>query len=151
LPGGYSDALPDVIAALQFARKHYPDSKVIAWGSSYSASLVLKASGEHPELADAVLAFSPGEYFSHLGQSNTWIRDAARQIKVPVFIASAKDEAEKWQAIYDAIPAPEKMYFLPATPGRHGSRALWEKYDDSPAYWDAVTAFLEKFKTNTDR
>lgn len=147
LPGRYTDALPDIIAALQFAQKRYPDSKVIAWGSSYSASLALKVSGDQPELADAVLAFSPGEYFSHLGQSKTWIRDAARNIKVPVFITSSKDEVDSWQAIYDAIPSSTRVSFVPATPGRHGSRALWEKYEDSPAYWDAVTAFLARLKT----
>jgi pimeloyl-ACP methyl ester carboxylesterase len=151
LAGRYVDALPDVIAALQFARTRYPDSKVIAWGSSYSASLALKVAGDHPELADAVIAFSPGEYFSHLGQSKTWIRDAARNIRAPVFITSSKDEAESWQAIYEVIPSAEKVSFLPATPGRHGARALWGKYDDSTAYWTAVTEFLDRFKALTQK
>ncbi|NOQ90639.1 MAG: alpha/beta fold hydrolase, partial [Gammaproteobacteria bacterium] len=45
LPTSYADALPDIIAALKYARKHFSDSKVIAWGSSYSAALVLKVAG----------------------------------------------------------------------------------------------------------
>ena len=61
LATSYIDALPDIIATLQYANKHYSNSKVIAWGSSYSASLVLKVAGDHPELVDGVLAFSPGE------------------------------------------------------------------------------------------
>jgi len=147
----YIDALPDIIAALQYAHKHYPDSPVIAWGSSYSASLVLKVAGDQPKLIDAVLAFSPGEYFSRLGKSKTWIRDSAQNIKVPVFITSAQDEAGSWAAIYQAIPSATKTQFIPTTPGNHGSRALWAKYADSTAYWDAVTDFLQGFKTSTKK
>lgn len=142
LPTHYSDALPDVIAALRYAHKNYPNSKIIAWGSSYSAALVLKVAGDHPELTDTVLAFSPGEYFAHLGKSKTWIQDSAKKIEVPVFITSSKEEADSWRIIYDAIPSKTKTGFIPATAGRHGSRALWKKYDDSEAYWQAVTQFL---------
>ncbi len=143
LPTRYSDALPDIISAIHYARKKFPDSPIIIWGSSYSAALVLKVAGDHPQLVDAVLAFSPGEYFSHLGKSKTWIQDSARNIQIPVFIASAKDEADSWQTIYQAIPSKKKTGFLPGTAGRHGSRALWKKYNDSEAYWQAVTAFLK--------
>jgi len=151
LATSYIDALPDIIAALQYAHRHYPGSRVIAWGSSYSASLVLKVAGDHPELVDGVLAFSPGEYFSHLGKSKTWIRESAQNIKVPVFITSARDEAGSWAAIYQAIPTPAKMQFIPRAQGNHGSRALWEKYADSAAYWDAVTGFLGQFNRSVKR
>jgi len=142
LSTNYADALPDVIAALQYARKQYKPSKVIAWGSSYSASLVLKVAGDYPQLIDAVLAFSPGEYFSHIGKSKTWIRDSTKNIKVPTFITSSKDEADSWNFIYLAIPSKTKTGFIPETAGRHGSRALWNKYDDSEDYWQAVSEFL---------
>jgi len=141
----YADALPDIIAALEYARKKYSNSKVIAWGSSYSASLVLKVAGDQPELVDAVLAFSPGEYFAHVGKSKTWIRDSAHQIKVPAFITSSKSEAGDWAPIYDVINAANRHSFIPETAGKHGSKALWKKYADSQAYWDAVTAFLRSF------
>ena len=142
LPTAYADALPDIIAALKYARQQYSQSKVIAWGSSYSAALVLKVAGDHPELADGVLAFSPGEYFSHHGKSKTWIRDSARNIKVPVFITSSKNETGDWAPIYEVIPAKNRQSFIPETAGKHGSKALWEKYTDSQAYWEAVTTFL---------
>ena len=143
----YTDALPDIIAALRYANKQYSHSKIIAWGSSYSAALVLKVAGDFPELVDAVMAFSPGEYFSHLGKSNTWIRDSAQKIKAPVFITSAKNEAGDWAPIYDVINAANRQSFVPETAGKHGSKALWKKYADSPAYWHAVTEFLGKFIT----
>ena len=146
LATSYADALPDIIAALQYANKQYSHSKIIAWGSSYSAALVLKVAGDFPELVDGVMAFSPGEYFAHVGKSKTWIRDSAQKIKVPAFITSAKDEAKDWASIYDVINAANRQSFLPETAGKHGSKALWKKYADSPAYWDAVTEFLKNFR-----
>ena len=142
LSTNYADALPDIIAALQYTRKQYKHDKIIAWGSSYSAALILKVAGDYPQLIDAVLAFSPGEYFSHIGKSKTWIRESAKNIKVPTFITSSKEEADSWKLIYEAIPSKTKTGFIPATAGRHGSRALWNKYDDSEAYWQAVSQFL---------
>ena len=146
LPTSYADALPDIIASLRYARKHFPNRKVIAWGSSYSAALALKVAGDHPQLVDGVLAFSPGEYFSHVGESKTWIRDSAKNIKVPAFITSSKNEATDWSSIYEAIDATKRQSFIPETAGKHGSKALWKKYNDSDAYWHAVNGFLDRYK-----
>jgi len=142
LPTSYADALPDIIAALNYADRHYRNSKIIAWGSSYSAALALKVAGDHPELVDAVISFSPGEYFSHVGKSKTWIRDSAKNIKAATFITSSKNEVGSWAAIYDVINTSSKQSFIPKTAGKHGSKALWKKYADSQDYWDAVTEFL---------
>lgn len=147
LPTSYADALPDIIAALKYARKHYSSSKIIAWGSSYSAALVLKVAGDQPRLINGVLAFSPGEYFSHVGKSKTWIRDSAKNIKTPTFITSAKSEVADWSPIYDVIDAANRQSFIPETAGKHGSKALWKKYADSQAYWHAVTNFLAQFNS----
>jgi dienelactone hydrolase len=144
-PTGYISALPDIKAALTYARGHYGKDGVIAWGSSYSAALVLQVAGDSPSLVDGVLAFSPGEYFERAGKTDTWIQDSAQHIAVPVFITSSRSEAEKWAAIFAAIKSGSKTSFIPATDGRHGSRALWKKYPDSDAYRDAVQAFLLRF------
>ena len=111
-------------------------------GSSYSAALVLKVAGDIPELIDGVLAFSPGEYFSHQGKSKTWIRDSAKHINIPVFITSSRKETSNWQGIFDVIRSDDKNSFIPVTQGRHGSRALWKKYNDSESYWQAINQFL---------
>jgi len=144
----YADALPDVIASLKYARKNYHHSKIIAWGSSYSASLVLKVAGDFPQLVDGVVAFSPGEYFHHLGKSKTWIRDSAKNIKAPSFITSAKNEAPDWAPLFAAIDSKDKQGFIPETAGKHGSKALWKKQADSEAYWKTVTDFLSKHFLN---
>ncbi len=139
----YIDTLPDMQAALLYANTQYSESKIIAWGSSYSAALVLQIAGEQPELVDGVLAFAPGEYFSKQGKSKSWIQDAATNIKVPVFITSARNEKSKWSAIYSAIKSKEKTSFIPYTKGNHGSRALWKQFEGNEEYWNAVKAFLK--------
>jgi dienelactone hydrolase len=144
-PTGYISALPDIKAALTYARRHYGKEGVVAWGSSYSASLVLQVAGDAPGLVDAVLAFSPGEYFKRAGKPATWIQESARHITVPVFITSSRDEADGWAAIFEGIESDKKASFIPATEGRHGSRALWKKYPDSEAYRSAVQVFLERY------
>ena len=144
-PTGSISALPDIKAALAYARKHYGQDGVIAWGSSYAAALVLQVAGDSPGVVDGVLAFSPGEYFKRAGKSATWVRDAARHIKVPVFITSSRNEADQWAAIFAALESGDKASFIPATDGRHGSRALWKKYPDSDAYREAVQGFLERY------
>lgn len=140
----YIDALPDIVSSLDFINTHFPDADIIAWGSSYSAALVLHAAGEYPNLIDGVLSFAPGEYFSKQGKSKTWVKKSAEKIDVPVFITSARNEKNNWSGIYNAIKTDKKSSFLPETKGNHGSRALWEQFSDSDMYWKAVTTFLEK-------
>ncbi len=143
----YVDALQDVEASLKYARNLVGDQvKVIAWGSSYSAALVLKVAGEHPEWANAVLAFSPGEYFKKAGKPADWIQRSAKLYTRPVFITSAKAEIKRWKPIFDAIKSKRKYAFIPKTKGNHGSRALWKRYPDSRDYWLAVERFLKLVK-----
>ncbi len=138
----YLDALPDVEASLEFARTKFPQHKIVAWGSSYSASLVLEVAGRRPELVDGVVAFSPGEYFGDLGKPKDWIKTAAAGIQCPVFITSAQGEQELWSSIFRAIHVTNKVAFLPATAGEHGARALWKSAVGSEEYWSAVSNFL---------
>lgn len=140
----YVDAYDDLVAAITFARAHHAKGKVLAWGSSYSSALVLRLAGEQPELVDGVLSFAPGEYFGKLGKPADWITAAAARIEAPVFITSARKEQPNWQGIYDAIESKEKAFYLPETAGNHGSRALWEQFDDHAGYWSAVDEFLRR-------
>jgi len=138
----YIDALPDIEASLRYAKSQYNESKIIAWGSSYSAALVLQLAGSQPNLIDGVLSFAPGEYFAKQGKSKSWIKDSAMLISVPVFITSARNEKNSWSAIYNAIKSDQKSSFLPESTGNHGSRALWAQFEESDQYWKAVNEFL---------
>ncbi|MEP0264080.1 alpha/beta fold hydrolase [Dokdonia sp.] len=135
---GFIDAFQDIEATIDYVKKTYKPKKIIIWGSSYSSSLVLKYAGDNPDSIDAVLSFSPGEYF---GKDN-FIKNSASKIKVPTFITSAQGEKKSWSAINDAIATKTKTTYLPKTSGNHGSRALWNKFSDSEGYWTAVKSFL---------
>jgi dienelactone hydrolase len=142
-PTKYVDAYQDIDAAMKYARKYFAEGKLIIWGSSYSSALVIRYAGDNPDAIDAVLSFSPGEYFKSQGKSGTYIAEGAAKITKPVFITSAKGEKSSWWKIYEAIPGDQKQYFLPKTAGNHGSRALWGKFGDSIKYWQAVEEFLK--------
>jgi alpha-beta hydrolase superfamily lysophospholipase len=136
----HTDAEIDLVSALEYARSHYAKGKLIGWGSSYSSALILKIAGDDLGIMDGVMAFSPAEYF--LPRVN--IAASAKQIKILVFVAAAKDEERRLRLIYDVITSP-KTLFLPVVKGAHGSSALYEEQEESKQYWEAVEAFLKSF------
>lgn len=137
----FIDALPDMDAALAYAKRTYPASPVYAWGSSYSAALVFAFAAKHPKDIAAVLAFSPGEYLP----DKQFVERAARHVRVPVFIDTASDPQEEAaaHAIFVKLASRDKTDFMPKN-GVHGSSTLREDKDPGGASenWAAVTAFL---------
>ncbi len=138
------DALADMQAAVDYVNKNYAKGKLIVWGSSYSSALVIPLASENQNIVDGSLSFSPGEYFTEQGKSETFVTDAAKKLTIPVFITSAKNEKEQWAKIFEAIPSKTKTSFLPSTDGNHGAKALWSYFGDSKDYWTAVNNFLKK-------
>lgn len=138
-PADIGAALPDMRAAVTWARRHNPKSKIILWGSSYSASLAIVLATEDKRVS-AVLAFSPGEYFQE-----GIVAAAAAKISVPLFVTSSKSEVDSVQAIYDAATA-QKTQFTPKRAGRHGSSALLLSATETAEYWKAVDEFLFALK-----
>ena len=142
----FDAALADLAAALEWAGASAQGAPVLIWGSSYSAALVFLLAAQHPEEVAGVLAFSPGEY---LGRSNA-VRMAAKKITVPVFIDQARDAGEITQAaaILKAVSSTDKLQFVPAKAGVHGSSTL--RADKNPGgaeeNWQAVLKFLSHFK-----
>lgn len=138
----YLDAKKDLEGALKWAgTKNLP---VILWGSSYSAALVFLVAAENPGKVQGVLAFSPGEYLG----SPDMVRAAADKVTVPVFVTSAKTPAEiaAAKAIFDAVPAANKVRYVPPTSGVHGSSTLIPDRNarGSEENWRAVEAFLNR-------
>lgn len=138
----YVDALVDMRAAINYAKKNFASGKLIIWGSSYSSALALKLAADMDESVDAVIAFSPGEYFVAQGKPRDYITSNAGNINQHTFITSAKSEKGNWWGIYVSIASDNKSYYLPETVGNHGSRALWSQYSDSAGYWEALKSFL---------
>jgi dienelactone hydrolase len=142
----YDSALPDLEAALDWARRAHPASPVYAWGSSYSAALVFILAAKHPRDIAAVLAFSPGEYLA----DRSAVHRAAGRVHVPVFIDSAADPKEiaSAKSIFDALPRSSRSKLYAPKAGIHGSSTL--RPDRNPGgseqNWMQVTRFLRSLR-----
>jgi alpha-beta hydrolase superfamily lysophospholipase len=142
---GYRAALPDLQAALDWARANHA-ARVIVCGSSYSASLVFLLAADNPGKIAGLMAFSPGEYF---GGKRT-VRNAAAKLKdVAVFVTSASKRGEitAARAIVDAVPGKTKTQFVPKH-APHGASAL-RADANAKGYkevWAAVERFLEPLR-----
>lgn len=56
---GYCDVYPDLVAALDWAHSHSQTGKLFAFGSSFSAGLVVKLAAEQGSRLAGAIAFSP--------------------------------------------------------------------------------------------
>ena len=137
----YPNAFPDLEATLAYVSKTYSPSKTIVWGSSYSSSLVFILAAKHKEI-DAVLSFSPGEYFEFEDKK---IEDWAAQVDCPVFVTSSRKEGEDCGVIFKKASNENNVQYIPEVSGFHGSKALWEEKKGHEGYWDAVGTFLQRF------
>lgn len=131
----FVDAIPDLIAAAEWARQTAGAQKVGVLGSSYSAGLVLVLSAKDRGFADAVMSFSPGEYY---GASDYVAREVGN-IAVPVFLTAARGETGQWKPLQAQIKSPV-VGFVPNGSGRHGASAL--DSGDGAEYWKALEMFL---------
>lgn len=141
----YKEALKDLQAAVAWPKTAGYTGKVVVWGSSYSSSLVFLLAAQEPAVS-AVLSFSPGEYLG----GETTVKDAAKQVKVPVFITSAKskEEVEEAKGIFNAVAAAKKTQFVPQVAGVHGSSTLRKDRNAKGVdeNWAAVRAFLDSLR-----
>lgn len=143
LDQNYTDAYSDLQAALNYVYEKYEPKIMLIWGSSYSAALSFVLADKNMEMLDGMLAFSPGEYFKFEDKS---ITEYAKNLHMPVFITSSKEEEKNWESIYEVIPSKYKMNYVPDFDGYHGSRALWSEHEGNQEYWEAVKSFLKLFK-----
>ncbi len=136
----YIDAEQDIVAAVEYAYKK-TGRPVLLWGSSYSASLVLKVASE-TEMVHAVLSYSPGEYFG----KKLRISDSIQGLNKPCYITSSKGEADQAELMWNAIKMKEgKVQFVPNGAGKHGSKALWSSSKGYEEYRKSVMEFLKQF------
>lgn len=136
------DAQADIRAAIDFLFKKY-DQKVIVWGSSYSSSLAL-LEGVSNDKVEAIIAFSPGDYF---GEAAPSLRRAFAKADKPFLVTSSKAEAPALTALIGAISLNDNQsQFTPKSDGFHGSKALWTGQKGAEEYWEAVVSFLRSIK-----
>ncbi|MEO5867368.1 MAG: alpha/beta hydrolase [Sphingomonas sp.] len=137
----YLEARQDLQAAVDWAKtRRLP---VIAWGSSYSSSLVFPLAVESAGVVKAVLAFSPGEYFA----DKAFVAGSALKLSVPAYITSApdKDEVAAASRIAHAVPRGLAVQYVPRN-GVHGSSTLIAAKDPKGAAsnWMPVMSFLKR-------
>jgi dienelactone hydrolase len=141
----YDEALPDLEAALAWAKGDAKGAPVIVWGSSYSASLVFVLAAAHPGDVSAIVAFSPAEYLA----GKRAVRDAAARVTVPVWIdqAASAEEVSRAAAILKAVQGADKQQFVAKAKSTHGSSTLRSDTNPSGAetHWRALLAFLGRF------
>lgn len=138
----FDAVLPDLQAALDYARDSWPGEPVLLWGSSYSADLVIALAVEDPEGVAGVLAFSPVDQMQEHD-----LLDLAGRLTVPLFItyATADDERTFASALAQRVPDGLATLDEPRA-GRHGSVTLLGTFnpDGWEAEWEAVEAFLDR-------
>jgi alpha-beta hydrolase superfamily lysophospholipase len=114
----YLDAVPDLDAALAWARgQRY--GKIVAVGSSYSSALVILLAAKHPPGLTAIASFSPGEYFD----DKNLMKHAAAKVTVPFYITTDPDEAANVVEVLNKAHGNNIVQYQPAA-GVHGASTL---------------------------
>ncbi|UCG27071.1 MAG: dienelactone hydrolase family protein [Bacteroidales bacterium] len=137
-PNNMLDCRKDIRAAIKYASERSGKNMVLL-GSSFSASLCLVLGKESPEV-DAVIAFSPGEFF----QSDLDIKEELENYPKPVFAAGMKREKTYLEEMFMFVPDDKKTIFVPETEeGQYGAKALWKSNSSSFEYWLGLLVFFK--------
>lgn len=146
---GYCEVYPDLEAALAFARERGFTGPVVAWGSSYSASLAIRLAAEHPDELAAVLAFSPASGGPMEGCRPEMY---AADVDVPVLVLRPETEMEIESVGRQmlALGGMGMETYVAAARGHGSSILVAERTGDDPLLvWEVVMRFLEA-ATNPD-
>ena len=141
----YCVALEDVAAIITMARARGFSGKLVLWGSSYSAALVIVTAARRTADVAAVLAFSPAwggpmrgcepeEYASQLSRAN---------VPLLVLRPAPEMELEPIRSRTEQFREAGAQVFVAAN-GAHGSSMLVESrvQGDTGPQWGAVLTFL---------
>lgn len=143
---GYLEALPDLEAALAWARSESGSKgPVVVWGSSYSAALVFLLAADHPRDIAGLLSFSPGEY---LGKPDL-VAQRATEVQLPVLILAPENEREQAQAILDAVGHEDKTLEIPKQAVHGASMLMTDRNPAAAKIWPVIETFLAQFNPAT--
>jgi pimeloyl-ACP methyl ester carboxylesterase len=138
----YCEAIEDLEAALTYALSLEDVGQIIAWGSSYSATLAVELGANHPELISKVLAFSPASGEPMEGCNPLPLAFGLRQ---PALFLRPESELT-----FGSVAADMEAYtdmghqIFIASPGAHGSSMLVNSRVDGETKktWNTVLDFL---------
>jgi dienelactone hydrolase len=141
LPTGYTNSLPDIAAAVDYAYNRF-HKQVILWGSSYSAALTLKVAMDNPNVRAAV-GFSPILKFD----SGETAADIFKNYhSKPLFVTSTEKEGAPIAKALSHLGDDVLYQYYPETKGTHGSKALWSSDPSNSYYWEEITTWLNAHK-----
>lgn len=138
----YCEVYHDLEAALRFVRREGFTGKIVAWGSSYSATLAIRLGADHGDEVAAVVAFSPagGEPMAGCQPGPMLTR-----LKVPLLVLRppAEMELDHVRDFADSLARHGHALFVPEH-GVHGSSMLVAERVGAPveATWDRLLHFL---------
>jgi len=143
---GYLAAMPDLEAALAWARQQRY-GRIVAVGSSYTSALVILLAARHPHELAAVASFSPGEYFD----DTNLVKNAAAKIAIPFYITTDPDEADNVAEVLRNAHGDNIVHYRPAV-GVHGASTLVQARDPRgyQANLASFTAFLQRVASSHD-
>jgi alpha-beta hydrolase superfamily lysophospholipase len=126
LPAGtsteYCDVTPDLQAALDYVKEKHLADVVIAWGSSYSASLVFELAANNPNTVSGIVAMSPASGGPMVTcRARQWLED----ISVPILVMRPEAEMarEPSQQQRDLLVEGGADFYVVSN-GVHGSSML---------------------------
>ncbi len=139
---GYCEAYPDLEAALRFLLDSGFSGPRVAWGSSYSAGLVIRLGVDHAGELAGVLAFSPA---AGGPMKKCSPNDVIAKLKIPALILRPESEM-KYESVRDQLEAfrrAGKRTYV-AKNGVHGSSMLnpGRVKGEVGATWKVVLEFL---------
>ncbi len=131
----------DMKAAIRYVEEKY-HVPVLLLGSSASATLAIKIAGSDSTV-QAVIAFSPGEYFLPAYSLEQDIRDFSK----PIFVTGSKREYPYLEKMFSGMPPGQYTLFQPHNgAGMHGSRSLWSNNPNRDEYWLSLLLFFRGLK-----
>ncbi len=135
---GADDISLDIEAAINYA-VNQSGQPVILFGSGANGSLCLKIAKEN-ENVRAVVALSPGEYFS----PGISIQDTITNLKKPIFITSSRSEFPYISQLASGVDKEYVTLFEPQLgEGGRGSAALTPENEHNSEYWLALLIFFK--------
>lgn len=141
-PSRFLDASVDIRAAIDYAY-NLNNKEVILFGSSYSASLCLLIGKDNPNV-QAVIAFSPGEFFG----DDLRVENELDSFDKPLFVTGTQTEYNYITQMLQNLDQESYTLFQPSdSVGVHGSKALWEDNESKDEYWLALLLFFNALKT----
>jgi pimeloyl-ACP methyl ester carboxylesterase len=135
----YMDAEVDITEALNFFNTKY-QKKIILFGSSYSASLILKIAKKDNSKIKALICFSPGEYFE-----NYLLEQGVKDLSTFTFVYGATEEFPAIEKCTSGL-LNRKTFKPMFNPGQHGASVLWPTCPSSTEFWMDLTSALQLLK-----